>query len=86
MPEHRLALRESESHRIGEILRARLICVEECAFEFGPEALRPSADRRRANQPGLLRPRREQPLNVVGRHQNIAVGDDDPVARPLSSL
>ena len=42
-PQHGLALGETEAERIGNVLPARLIGVEERAFEFGPESLRPAS-------------------------------------------
>ena len=77
-PQHRLALGEAGADRIGEILPARLIGVEECAFELGPEAARPAPDRRGADDAGVAAPRGDQALDVVGRHQHIGIRDDDP--------
>src|SRR6516165_7298087 len=49
-PQHGLALGEADAERIGEILRARLVAVEESAFEIGPQAEGPAACRRRADE------------------------------------
>ena len=78
-PQHGFALREAEAERVDDILPARLIGVEERAFDLGPNPVRPAADRRRGDKPGIVAPAREQPLDVIARHQHIAVGDDDPV-------
>ena len=55
-PQHRLALGEAEAERVGAVLPARLVGVEEGAFELGPEAVRAASDRRRADQPGVRSP------------------------------
>src|SRR5204862_2016785 len=68
-PQHGLALGEAEAQRVGEILPARLIGIEERAFELGPYALRPAADRRRGDEPGIRAPARKQAVDVVARHQ-----------------
>jgi hypothetical protein len=65
--------------RDGEVLPACLIGVEKRAFELGPHALRPATDRRRSDQPGVGAPAREQPIDVVTRHQHVAVGNHDPI-------
>ena len=65
--------------RVGGVLPARLIGVEEDAFHLRPESLRMAADRRRRHHAGVRPPAREQPLHVVARHQHVAVGHHDPV-------
>ena len=77
-PEQRLALREAEAQAVGGELPARLVAVEEGAFELGPGVGRPGADRRRGDEPGVRLPGVEQAMHVVARHQHVAVGDDDP--------
>ena len=66
---------------VGGILEARLIGVEKGAFELGPEPDRAAADRRRADEPGVGAPCRDQALDIVGRHEHVAVGEHDPVVR-----
>ncbi len=80
-PQHRLALREAETDGVGRILPARLIGVEEGALDLGPEAVRHAADGRGAQQSGVGAPAGQQPLQVVARHQHVAVGHDDPGMR-----
>jgi hypothetical protein len=80
-PQHGFALGEAAAETIDQILPARLVSVEKRAFDFGPESMRQRADRRRGDQAGVLAPAGEQPLNVIVRHQHVAVGDDDPVMR-----
>ena len=80
-PQHHLALGEARPGAVGRVLPARLVGVEEGALEFGPHGLRPAADRRRAHEAGVVAPGGEQALHEVGRHQHIAVGDDDPAVR-----
>jgi hypothetical protein len=60
-------------------LPARLIGIEECAFELGPDAFRLRADRRRGDKPGIGPPAGEQPLEIIGRHQHIRIGKHNPV-------
>ena len=78
-PQHRLALGEASAEAIDDILPARLIGIEESAFDLGPKSVRTGADRRRRDKAGVGAPTREQPLNVVARHQYVTVSDDDPV-------
>ena len=78
-PQHGLALREAEADAIGGVLPARLVGVEEGALDLGPEALRHAADRRRAQETGVGAPAGEQAVDIVGRHQHIAVGHHHPV-------
>ena len=80
-PEHRLALRKPVPGAVSETLPARLVGVEKRAFELGPDAVRQTADRRRTDQPGIGPPRGQETLNIVPRHQDIAVGDHDPLMR-----
>ena len=61
------------------VLPARLIGVEERAFELGPESVRPAADGRRRDDARIRPPRRKQALDIVARHQHVAVGHHDPV-------
>ena len=69
------------------ILPARLVGVEERAFDLGGEALGARADRRGADDAGVGAPARHQPLDIVARHQHVGIGDDDPVApRRLPAL
>ena len=89
--EQGLALREAEPDRVGGVLPARLIGVEEGAFDLRPESLRMAADRRRRHHAGVRPPARQQPLQVVARQQHVAVGHHDPgrcaaARQPLSTL
>ena len=52
--------RSRSLERIGDVLPARLVGVEEGALELGPKTARPAADRRRGDEPGVLAPAREQ--------------------------
>ena len=86
-PQHRLALREAVAGGFARILPARLIGVEEGAFDLGGEGLGPRADRRSADDAGVGAPARQQALDVVARHQHVGIGDDHPVvAGRLPSL
>ena len=81
-PEHGLALGEADPERVGEVLPARLVGVEERAFDVGPEAVRrafpPAASRRvRCRRASMF----HQPRQIVGRHQHIVVGEHDPLVR-----
>jgi hypothetical protein len=76
---HGFALGKTEAETVDQILPARLIGIEERAFDLGPDSVRPAADRRRGDEPGIRAPAREQALDIVARHQHIAVGNDDPV-------
>ena len=80
-PQHRLALGETETDGIGRILPARLVGVEEGAFHLGPEAVRQAADGRGAQQAGVGAPAGQQALQVVARHQHVAVGHHHPGMR-----
>jgi len=80
-PQHGLALGEAEAGRLCGVLPARLIGVEEGAFEMGGEAVRAGADRRRADEAGAVAPARQQPGQIVGRHQHVGIGEDDPLVR-----
>ena len=77
-PQHGLALRKAEADRVGGVLPARLIGVEEGALDLGPEPVRHAADGRRAQESRVGAPAGQQPLQVVARHQHVAVGHDDP--------
>ena len=77
--EHRLALGEAEPDAVGGQLPARLMVVEERAFELGPEAAGLAADGRRGDEPGVVTPGRQQAPQVVARHQDIAVRHHDPI-------
>src|SRR6516225_5301814 len=52
-PQHGLALGEADAERVGEILRARLVAVEEGAFEVRPETVRLAARRWRTDETGI---------------------------------
>ena len=43
--------------------------------------MRSRTDRRRGDKPGICVPAGEQSLDVIERHQDITVGDDDPIVR-----
>src|SRR5262249_30059886 len=79
-PQHALALRESQSDRIGYVLPSRLVGAEKSAFEFRPQVRRTRTDGRRTDEPRPRTPGRQQALYVVARHQYVAVGDHDPRA------
>ncbi len=80
-PHHGLALREAEADRVGEDLPARLIAVEEGAFDLGPEIARARADRRRADESGFRVELREQPLHIIARHQHVGIREHHEVVR-----
>ena len=58
-PQHGLALRETEAERVDDILPARLIGVEESAFDLRPNPGRPATDGRRGDKSGVVAPARE---------------------------
>src|SRR5262249_33430837 len=55
-PQHGLALREAPAETIDDILPARLIGVEEGAFDLCPKTPRMRANRRRGDQTGIGAP------------------------------
>ena len=77
--EQGLALRKAEPDGVGGVLPARLIGVEEDAFHLRPESRRMAAHRRGRHHAGVGLPGCEQPLDVVARHQDVAVGHHDPI-------
>ncbi|ESX28811.1 hypothetical protein X767_00800 [Mesorhizobium sp. LSJC264A00] len=87
VPQHALALGKAEAKRLAGILPARLQRVEERAFDLGPEAFRPRADRRRADKPGIGPPGRHQVLDVIPRHQHVGIRQNNPmIARRFPAL
>ncbi len=74
-------MREASAEGARCVLPAGLVRVEVGALQFGPDGLGPVADGRRADEAGVVTPRREQPLQVVARHDHVAVGDDNPFVR-----
>jgi hypothetical protein len=78
-PQHGFALGKATAEAVDDVLPARLIGVEESAFDFRPKSSRPGADGRGGDETGVGAPACKQPLNVVMRHQHVAVGDNDPV-------
>ena len=69
---------EADAAGVGGVLPARLIGVEEGAFDLGGETLGLRADRRRADDAGAGAPAGQQALQIVARHQHVRIGDDDP--------
>src|SRR5215470_2216000 len=67
-PQHGLALGEAPAETIDDILPARLIGVEESAFDLRPKPLRVRAGRRRGGKPGIGPPAGEKALDVIARH------------------
>ena len=57
---HGLALGKTEPDGIGEQLPARLVRIEEGAFEFAPDAVGAATDSRGRHQPGISLPLSEQ--------------------------
>jgi hypothetical protein len=87
VPQHALALGETEAERLPGILPARLQRVEESAFDLRPEPVRPRADRRRADKAGVRLPCGHQMLKIVLRHKDVGIGKNDPfVTRRLPTL
>ena len=80
-PQHGLALREARPDGVGDILPARLVTVEERSLDLGPQAKRPRAGRRRADHAGIGAPSRQRALDVIPRHQHVAVGHQEPAVR-----
>lgn len=76
---HGLALGKAEAGAVGQQLPARLKTVQPGAFQFGSKAGRCRTDRRRADEAGVGAPGRKQAIEIIRRHQHIAVGNDDPV-------
>src|SRR5262249_45596283 len=78
LPQHAFPLSKAEPDRIANVLPPRLMSVEKCAFKLRPQIQWSRADGRRADESRSWSPSREQPLDVVARHQHIAVRDRDP--------
>src|SRR5271166_7022338 len=79
-PKHGLALSEAETRSFASVLPARLVGIEKGALDLCAEILRPRADRRRADNAGVRPPAGKQALDIVDGHQNVGIGDNNPVA------
>ncbi len=77
-PKHGLTLRETKTEHVGDILPARLIGVEERAFDLGPNSARPRTNGRRSDQPGIGAPACKQQPQIIRRHQYVCIGEYDP--------
>ena len=77
--EHRLALREAEAELVAGELPAPGTCEE--PLELARTVLHVDRDGRRTDHGAALGPTVEQPVEIVGRDQDVAVGQHDPVGR-----
>src|SRR5262249_8231884 len=68
-----------EPDHVSETLPACLISIEKSAFQLSPQILRHRSDWRRADKAGVLAPGGLHALQLVFRHQHIAVRHQHPV-------